>query len=86
MHFGNFITETFSEYTLYSRRVKIVFEKSEYSWDVQTSMILLLHPLHKFPVLSLVRELFKDITHKSALSQDCYEWQGMWEDIGRYLS
>lgn len=83
MHFGNFITETFSEYTLYSRRVKIVFEKSEYSWDVQTSMLCL---LHVFPLLSMVKQIFKNSTQRSALRQEGYGWQGMWEDTGRYLS
>lgn len=48
MHFRNLTMETFSKYTLYSRKVKIVFEKSEYSWDVQASMLCLLYMCFQF--------------------------------------
>lgn len=32
-----------------------------------------------------MKQLLKNTTQKSAPGQDSYEWQGVWEDMGRHL-
>lgn len=39
-----------------------------------------------YSVLSKVKLLPKNINQRSALRQDSYGWQNVWEDIVRYLS
>lgn len=48
-------------------------------------MILLL-VFCMFPVLCMVKKLFRNTTERSILSQSSCGWQDRWEDIGRYLS
>lgn len=83
--------ETINKYTyiLYffsSRLVTLALEIFEYSWDAQTNMNLLLYLLHVLLVLSKVKQLFKNTTLRSALCQDGYGWQGVWEHLDRHLS
>lgn len=84
--FRNFAEETLNKHTLYSRQAKIFVENFEYTWHIQTGMILLLCLLHVFLVLFMVKKLFKSIIRRYTLGQDGCGWQGVWEDISRYLS
>lgn len=52
------------------RQAKIVVENFEYTWDIQTSVILLLCLLHVFPILFMVKKLLKNTTQNSILRQD----------------
>lgn len=77
------------EYTLYlfsSKLVTIALEIFEYSWDAQTNMNLWLYLLYMLLVLFNVKQLFKNTTLRSALCQDGYGWQGVWEHLDRHLS
>lgn len=74
LYFRNLTMEIISKHALYSRWVKTVFEKFEYSCDVQTSMIILLCLVHVSLVSSKVKQLFKNTTQRSALRQDGYGW------------
>ncbi|XP_071890641.1 uncharacterized protein [Anas platyrhynchos] len=49
-----------------------------------TSMFLLLC-LDVFLFFDNDEQLFQNTTHRSAPTQDSYEWQGEWEDMGRFL-
>lgn len=49
-------------------------------------MILLLCLLNVSLFLSVVKQLCKNIPQRSALRQDGYGWQGVWENMGRYLT
>nr|XP_013053966.2 uncharacterized protein LOC106047159 [Anser cygnoides] len=49
-----------------------------------TSMFLLLC-LSVFLFFDNAKQLFKNTIHRSAPRQDSYEWQGEWEDMGRFL-
>lgn len=70
----------------FSKIVTIALKNSEYPWDVQTSIFLLLCFLNMFLVLFKVKQLFKNTTQRSALRQVGYRWQAAWEDVCRYLS
>ncbi|KAK4806132.1 hypothetical protein QYF61_001055 [Mycteria americana] len=63
----------------------IAFENIEYPWDVQTSMFLLLCLLSVCQALFKVKELFKNTIQRSAPRPDSYEWQGVWDRMGKYL-
>ena len=74
-----------------TRLITIVFENFEnfeYLWDVETSMVLLLGAsmfLNVVQVLLTVKQLFRNISHRSAPRLDNYEWQGVWGSTGKYL-
>lgn len=70
---------------LFSRLITTVLENSEYHQDVQTSMFLLLGLLNVFQVLFMVKKIFKNTTHRSALRLDSDEWQGVWDRIHKCL-
>lgn len=70
----------------FSKIVTIALKNSEYPWDVQTSIFLLVCFLNMFLVLFKVKQLFKNTTQRSALRQVGYRWQAAWEDMCRYLS
>lgn len=70
---------------LFSRLTKTALENSEYPQDVQTSMFLLLGLLNVFWVVFMVKQLFKNTTHRSVLRLDSDEWQGVWDRRGRCL-
>jgi len=61
------------------------FENFEYPWDVQTSMLLMFCLLNGFQVLFRVKKLSKNITQRTAPGLDSYEWQVVWESMGKYL-
>lgn len=62
-----------------SRLVAIALQNFEYPWDVPTRMFLLPCLLNVFQVL------FKNVIQRSVLRQDSYEYQEVWEDMGRHL-
>lgn len=69
----------------FCRLIKTVPENSKHPQDVQTSMFLLLGLLNMFQVLFMVKQLFKNTTHRSALRLGSDEWQGVWDRIGKCL-
>lgn len=72
-------------FPFFTRLVTVALQNFEYNWDVQNNMFLLLCLLNVFQVLFKINQLFKNTTQKSALIQDNYEWEGVWEAIGRHL-
>jgi len=67
------------------RLVQMAFENFEYPRDAQASMFILLCLLNVFQVLFSVKQLFKNIAQRSAPRLDSYEWQGVWNSMGRCL-
>ncbi|KAK4810942.1 hypothetical protein QYF61_013350 [Mycteria americana] len=67
------------------RLTTIAFENFEYPLDVQTSMFLLLCLLNVCQALFQVKQLIKNTTQRSAPRLDSYEWQGVWESMGKCL-
>ena len=61
------------------------FENLKYPWDVETSMVLLLGMLSVFQVLLNVKQLLNNTTQSSAPKLGSYEWQGVWDGMGKYL-
>ena len=71
-----------------TRLIKVAFKNSEnfeYSWDAETSMILLLGMLKMFQVLFKVNQLFKNTTQRSVPKLHSHEWQGVWDSMGKHL-
>ena len=54
-------------------------ENSDYPWDVQTSVLPLLRVGNVFQVTFQVKQLFKNMTERSAPRQDSSAWQGVWD-------
>lgn len=48
-------------------------------------MFLLLYVVNVFLIMFEIKQLFKNIAQRSALTWDSYEWQAMWDGMGRYL-
>jgi len=66
---------------LHPRLVTIALENFEYPWDVQINTLLLLCVANVLQVK--IKQLFKNITQRSALRQNSYEWRGLWDCMGR---
>ncbi|GAB0207580.1 hypothetical protein GRJ2_003223700 [Grus japonensis] len=64
--------------------ITTILENFEYTWDVQTSTLLFLGLLNMFKALFHVK-LFKNITQRSALRLDSYDWQVVRESMGKCL-
>ena len=52
-------------------------ENSDYPWDVQTNVLLLLRVIYVFQVMLQVKPLFKNITERSAPVRDSSAWPGV---------
>ena len=65
--------------------VTVALQDVEYPWDTQTSMFLLLCLLNALQVLFKVKQLLRNLIRRSVLRRDICEWQGVWEDMGRFL-
>jgi len=67
------------------RLVITAFENFEYLWDVQDSTLILICLLHGMQVSFRVKQLFQNITQRSSLGLDSYEWLGVWGSMGKYI-
>lgn len=65
--------------------VTVAPENFVYAWDVQTSMLPLLHVVNVFQVMFQIKQLFKSVIKRSAPSQESSAWQGMRDGLGRCL-
>lgn len=48
-------------------------------------MFLLLHVMNVLRFTFMIKQIFKDITHRSLLRLDSNEWQGAWVGMGWWL-
>jgi len=51
-------------------------ENSDYLWDVQTSVLPLLHAIYVFQVMFQLKQLFKNMIERSAPMRDSSAWPG----------
>ena len=68
----------------HSGLITTVSEYFEYPCVTHILLFLILN--NGFPLLSKISRLFRKLTRESVPKQSCGRWQGVWEDIGRYLS
>lgn len=66
-----------------SRLITTALENFECIWNVETSLFVLLCVLSGFQVLCKNKQLFKNTTQWSALKPDSYQWQGVWDSMGK---
>jgi len=76
---------TFPSFPQAQELLTTAFENFEYLWDVQISMLLLLHVVNVFLIMFKIKQLFKNTVQRTALTWDSSEWQGMWDGMGRCL-
>jgi len=58
------------------------FETFVYPWDAQAGMLILFCLLNGFSI----KKVFKNTTQRCVLRLDSYEWQGVWDSMGKYLN
>lgn len=64
--------------------ITAAFEYLEYPWSTIIFLLLGLHNVFLF--LPKVKQFIKNTIQEPALRQSSCGWQGVWEDMGRYLS
>lgn len=76
---------TFPSFPRAEELLAITLENFEYLWNVHTSMLPLLCVMNVFQVIFRIKQLFKNITLRSAPRWDSFDCQGVWDNTGRCL-